>query len=276
MTRGKGPSALEMLAENLRTLRATSGLSVRALADKLGWDHAHLHKMENGKSRGSEALIEALDTFYETRPHLKQLWVLSRQIPFVSRYEKYMELEAKARLMYQYAPSVIPGLLQTEGYARELLNASGLFGDGLDDQVTLRLDRQEKILTDEDPAEYRAIIDEAALSCPLRDREEWRKQLAHLVTVAKLPNVTIQVLLRSAGLHGLADTDTMFLRLPKGASVAYTETGYSGDLVQDAEEVARLQVFYDRLRDKALSPPDSVAFIEKLMEDLPCEPPDPA
>jgi transcriptional regulator with XRE-family HTH domain len=276
MTRGRDPSALEMLAENLRTLRATSGLSVRALADKLGWDHAHLHKMENAKSRGSEALIEALDTFYETGPHLKQLWVLARQIPFVSRYEKYMGLEAKARLMYQYAPSVIPGLLQTEGYARELLNASGMFGDGLDDQVTLRLERQEKILTDEDPAEFRAIIDEAALSCPLRDRGEWRKQLAHLVTVAKRPNVTIQVLLRAAGLHGLTNTHTMFLRLPKGTSVANTETGYSGDLVEDPEEVARLQVLYDRLRDKALSPPESVAFIEKLMEDLPCEPPDPA
>jgi hypothetical protein len=62
--------------------------------------------------------------------------------------------------------------------------------------------------------------------------------------------------------------------LPNGRSAAYAETGYSGDLTEDPSEVDRLQVLYDRLRDKALSPRESVAFIERLMEDIPCDPPD--
>jgi transcriptional regulator with XRE-family HTH domain len=264
------PSAREMLAENLKELRAKSGLSVRALADKMGWHYSHLHKMESGDSRGSEEMIDALVTFYEAA-HLKQLWLLAKQTAYVDQYEKYLSLQAKATVMYQYAPCIIPGLLQTEGYARELLRASDLFRDDLDDQVELRLDRQA-ILTGDDPAEYRAVIDEAALRCPLSDPEEWRKQLAHLVEVAKLPNITIQVLPQAAGLHGLTNTHTMLMRVGR-TSVAYAESGYSGDLVEDPRQVDRLQVLYDHVRDKALSPQRSVAFIEQLMEDSTCEPP---
>ncbi len=148
-----------------------------------------------------------------------------------------------------------------------------MFLDDLDDQVQLRLDRQV-ILTGEDPAEYRAIIDEAVLRCSLSDSEEWREQLGHLVEMSKLPNVTIHVLPQAAGLHGLTNTHTMLMRLPKGSSVAYTETGQSGDLIEDTKETDRLQVLYDRLRDKALSPQESVAFIDKLMEERTCKPPE--
>jgi transcriptional regulator with XRE-family HTH domain len=269
----KRPSAREMLADELTRLRSESGLSLRQLADKLGWDHAHLHNMEHGKSRGSEGVIEALDVFYGTTPLLKRLWTLAKATPFRDKYQRYMDLESEARVMQQYSPSIIPGLLQTEAYARELLRASGLAGDELDEQVSARLGRQGK-LTEEPVVDFRAIVHEAALRCPLSDLRAWRTQLAHLVAMAERPNVTVQVLRLDARLHGLTNTDTMILWQPKGSCVAYTETGYSGDLAEDPGDVERLRLAYDHLRDLALSPRDSVAFIQMLLEDIPCDPPE--
>ena len=271
----RGPSAPELLAENLKALREKSGLSLRELADKLGWDHAHLHKMENGKNRCSEAVIEALDTFYGTGPMLKHLWLLAGQRAFRDKYKRYMELEAEARVMQQYCPSVVLGLLQTEAYARELLRASDLAGEELEDQVAARLSRQT-ILTNEPLTDFRAILDEAVVRRPLTASDEWREQLAHLIKMSERPNVTIQVLPLRAGLHGLHNTDTMFLWRQNGTCAAYTETSYSGDLVESPEDVQRLRLTYDRLRDLAFSPRETVAFLVHLLEDIPCASPEPS
>lgn len=268
-------SPREKLATGLRRLRAESGMSLRELSAKTGWDHTHLHAMEQGKSLGGPDIIEALDTVYGTTPMLKLMWQLAKEDKgaFREKYQRYMDLEAKSRVMQQFSSGVIPGLLQTEAYAREALKASGLVSDDLEEQVFARLNRQSR-LTDDPCSDFRVILDEAVLRHALPSTREWCDQLAHLVTMAARPNVTIQMLPFDSGLHRLIDTDTMFLWLPNGGSVAYIETGYTSDLVEDPEEVEPLRLAYDHLRDRALSPRDSVAFIEKLVENLPCDPPD--
>lgn len=72
----------------------------------------------------------------------------------------------------------------------------------------------------------------------------------------------------------MSNTDTMLLWLRDGKGVAYTETGYSGNLIESPSGFDRLRIAYDRLRDVALPPPETVAFIEQLMEELPCDPPE--
>jgi hypothetical protein len=94
------------------------------------------------------------------------------------------------------------------------------------------------------------------------------------VELARLPHVTIQVLPFSAGHHALSQTHSVLLWQPDGTSQAYTETAYSGELFEEPKDVATLRVAYDRVRDLALSPRESVAFIEQLMEDIPCDPPE--
>lgn len=271
----QGLTPREKLAEGLQRLRAESGLSLRDLSAKVGWDHTHLHAMEQGRSLGGPDLIEALDTVYGTTPMLKLLWDVAKEgvTAFREKYQRYMDYESRALSMQEYALSVVPGLLQTRAYARELLGASGWTGEELEGQVTARWERRA-ILTGPDPTDYRAIVDEAVLRRPLRDAEAWREQLAHLLAMAQLPNVTLQVLPLAAPLHGLHSTHTILLGLLDGRLVGYTEMAYSGDLAEEPKGVERLRLAYDRLRDLALPPWESVAFVERLMEDSrPCEPP---
>ncbi|GHE59467.1 hypothetical protein GCM10018785_30890 [Streptomyces longispororuber] len=176
--------------------------------------------------------------------------------------------------LQQYAPSIMPGLLQTEAYARNLLRAAGpIDEDALAEDVVARMSRQDLLDREDDQPEYRAIIDEAVLRRPLADPKEWLGQLAHLRHVAERPNVTLQVAPLAVGLHGLTNTDATFLWLADGRMVAYVETGYSGELVEDARNVDRLRRSYDHLRDIVLSPRESSDVITQYMEEAPCEPP---
>ncbi len=84
--------------------------------------------------------------------------------------------------------------------------------------------------------------------------------------------MTVQVSRFSAGLHGLTNADVMFLRLAEGRTVAYTENGYRGELIEESAPVERLQRAYDSVRDLALSPAESRKFILRLLEEVPCDP----
>lgn len=260
-------------AEEVRELRERNGASLRQLAEQLGWDWSTLGKLETGHTLGSPEVAQALDRHYGTPGLLLALWELAVGDPtqFRERYRRYMTLEAEAVSMWHYAVANLPGLLQTPEYARELLSAGGLIGDELEAQVEARMGRRELLLADTTPR-FRSIVSEAVLRTPLSDPEEWQAQLEHLLLMGHRVNVTFQVLPLSAGLHGLSNTNTMFLRGADGQTVAWVETGYSGELVQETTAVEQLQLRYDLVRDSVLSPGESRKFIERMLEEAPCEP----
>ncbi|MFC9930190.1 helix-turn-helix domain-containing protein [Streptomyces sp. NPDC127190] len=269
---GRSQEPRVRFAEELRLLRAERGVSLRALAEVLGWDASLLGKMEHGHTLGGPEVVQALDQYYGTGDKLLTLWELAVADPmqFRERYRRYMVLEAEALSMWQYSSSIVPGLLQTPAYAAELLTQGGLRGAELEKQVTARMGRREPLLADGGP-HFRAILSEAVLRTPLREPSESQAQLSHLLAMGERPNVTIQVLPWLKGLHGLTDTDTMFLH-SAGRTVAWVETGYSGELIQESTAVDQLQLRYDRVRDLALSPDESREFIERMLEEAPCEP----
>ena len=263
----------QRFAEELRRLREASGLSLRALGERLGWDWSLFGKMENGETLGSPEVVQALDTHYGTPGLLLALWELAAgdHTQFRERYRRYMALEAEAVSLWHFAVSVLPGLLQTPGYAREMLAAGGLEGKELEQQVDARMGRRE-LLVGKDAPPFRTILSEAVLRTPLRDEAEWRRQLEYVAEVAERPNVTVHVLLQSAGLHGLVSADMWYLLLPEGRTVAYTENGYRGELIEESGPVVSLQKAYDAVRDLALSPAESRKFILQMLEEVTCDP----
>ncbi|MFG2781466.1 helix-turn-helix domain-containing protein [Streptomyces prunicolor] len=263
----------QRFAEELRRLREASGLSLRALGERLGWDASLFGKMENGETLGSPEVVQALDTHYGTPGLLLALWELAAgdHTQFRERYRRYMALEAEAVSLWHFAVSVLPGLLQTPGYAREMLAAGGLEGKELEQQVDARMGRRE-LLVGKDAPPFRTILSEAVLRTPLRDGAEWRGQLEYVAEVAERPNVTVHVLLQSAGLHGLVSADMWYLLLPEGRTVAYTENGYRGELIEESGPVVSLQKAYDAVRDLALSPAESRKFILQMLEEVTCDP----
>ncbi|MFK0118979.1 helix-turn-helix domain-containing protein [Streptomyces sp. NPDC090994] len=270
---GRSQEPRQRFAEELRALRAKSGLSLRQLGERLGWDWSLFGKMEKGETLGSPEVVQALDTFYGTPGLLLALWELAAgdHTQFRERYRRYMALEAKAVSLWHFAVSVPPGLLQTPAYAREVLVAGGLKGKELEQQVEARMGRRE-LLAGEDAPPFRTILSEAVLRTPLRDAGEWREQVEYLSEAAERPGVTIQVLPQSAGLHGLLGVDVWYLLLPEGRTVAYTENGYQGELIEEASRVVRLQKTYDAVRDLALTPAESRKYILRMLEEVTCGP----
>ncbi|MFI5961205.1 helix-turn-helix domain-containing protein [Streptomyces asoensis] len=270
---GRSQEPRRRFAEELRLLRTDKGDSLRQLEAVLGWNASTFGKMEGGQSLGGPEIVEALDQHYGTTPMLLTLWELAMADPsqFKEQYRRYMALEAEAVSLWHYASANLHGLLQTPEYAREFLMAGGLDGVELTAQVEARVGRSQ-LLGAGDTPRFRSILSESVLRTTLHDRGEWRGQLEHLLVISERRSVTLHVLPFSTGLHALSNTDTVFLRHRDGSTVAWVETGYAGELVQESAEVERLQLRYDLVRDLALSPDESRLFIRRLLEEVPCEP----
>ncbi|MFE9450487.1 helix-turn-helix domain-containing protein [Streptomyces sp. NPDC006739] len=270
---GRSQEPRRRFTEELRRLRSERGLSLRDLAKEVGWDSSQFSKLESGRTLGGPEVVEALDQYYGTQPLLMTLWELAVVDPtqFMEQYRRYMALEAEAISLWHYAVSAPPGLLQTAGYAREALAVGWIKGPELDQQVEARLGRQQ-LLESDDPPLFRVILSEAVLRTSLRDERAWREQLEHLAEAAERPNITLQVLPFSAGLHGLMNTAVMFLRLLDGRTVAYSENDLRGELVEENTSVELLQRRYDAMRDLALPPAESRKFILRMLEEVRCEP----
>ncbi|MEU6574162.1 helix-turn-helix transcriptional regulator [Streptomyces sp. NPDC046805] len=268
---GRSQEPRQRFAEELRQLRAVRGESLRQLGERLGWDWSLFGKMEKGETLGGPEVVQALDTYFGTPGMLLALWELARadKSQFREQYRQYMVLEAEAVSLWHFAVSVLPGLLQTSGYAREVLVTGGLKGAELDQQVEARMGRRELLEGVEAPP-FRTILSEAALLTPLRDAGEWRAQLEHLLEMSDRDNVTVHVLQNNAGLHALLGFDVWCLLLPDGRTVAYTENGYRGELIGETAPVVSLQKAYDSVRDMALSPAESRNYILRKLEEVPC------
>ncbi|WP_416985001.1 helix-turn-helix domain-containing protein [Streptomyces sp. T028] len=270
---GRSQEPRQRFAEELRLLRQEKGVSLQKLAEVVGWDPSQFGKLETGRTLGSPEVAQALDQYYGTPGLLLALWELAvaDTSQFKEQYRRYMTLEAEAVGLWQYSVSAPPGLLQTDGYACEALTAGGLRGEELNQQVEARTSRR-KLLEGQDAPPFRAILSEAVLRTAMRDAQEWRRQLEYLLEAAERPNTTLHVLPFGAGPHGLMNTDTMFLRLLDGRTVAYTENDVRGELVEETSRVERLHRTYDAVRDLALKPAESRTFILRMLEEVPCEP----
>ncbi|MEU5708937.1 MULTISPECIES: helix-turn-helix domain-containing protein [Streptomyces] len=270
---GRSQEPRRRYAEELRLLRTSRGLSLRELAKAVGWDPSLFRKLESGETLGGPEVAEALDKYHGTPGLLLAMWEMAVADPtqFKEQYRRYMTLEAEAVSLWHFGVSILPGLLQTDAYARELLTLGGYEGKELDQQVTARAGRRV-VLQGEGAPPFRAIMAETVLRTPLRDAGARREQLQHLLEVSERRNITLQVLPDSSGPHGLVSTAVMFLRLASGTPVAYTENAYRGELIEESAAVERLQRAYDAMRDQALTPVESRKFILRMLEEVPCEP----
>ena len=265
----QGDSGRAVLGRTLRFLREKAGKSLGQLADETGYDKSYLSRLESGERLSKVTVMEDLDGYYECGDLLISLWRIARIDAFKDKYKEYMRLEATARIMYVYTPDV-PGLLQTEEFAREVLSepqTTGKDTEAIEEQVAARLGRQ--LLLSKSPApSVRFIIDESAFRRPSASAETWERQLLHIEAVAQWPNVVVQVLPFSAGVHHLMGKGSLtLLRQKDGSTVAYTEGDSSGVLMDEPEDVLRHHLSYDRLRDLALSPSDSLTFIRDVLEE---------
>jgi transcriptional regulator with XRE-family HTH domain len=259
-------SARMVYAEELARQRKERGWTLQELANLCTYDPSYLYRLETGKRLGSKDAAQALDRVYGTGRLLARLWKLAKEEANRSRYDGFVKLEARATKIQEYSVSTVPGLLQTKGYAEALLRTETLSPEQLAQGVAARVNRQGVLLR-EKPVNYRVLLDEMVLQRVPLEPGVWAEQLERLIEDAQRPNVSIQVVPLKVGVHSLLRTTLQLLRLSSGEAVAYVETDWSGQLIEEIEDVEQLGLFYDQLRDSALSPPESLEFLRTALED---------
>jgi hypothetical protein len=175
-------------------------------------------------------------------------------------FRSWVEHEQQAATLRIWQLGVLSGLLQTEGYARAILTVEpGVTDDDVSARLTARLARQAVLTRDDPPAAW-FLVDEAALRRRVGSPDVMAAQLARLAGLARLPNLTIQVVpnIAHAGLlGGFAVT----------GRAAYVETAVAGQVFEDADIIAGLLTRFDTLRNEAFRGSESLALIERMCEE---------
>ncbi|MFB6601090.1 Scr1 family TA system antitoxin-like transcriptional regulator [Streptomyces noursei] len=266
-------SARHYFGSEQRRHREVAKLSLVQLADIVNSSKSNLARVETAELMPPPELPSALDAAFGTERYFFGLYQLAKKEGHPDQYRRYMECESLATVMEDFATNVVPGMLQTEGYARAFFSlAPGTTPERVEERVQARLGRQERLYSPE-PLRYCAILDEAILHRPVGGRVVMQDQLAVLLGQADTSRTMIQVLPFIHGGHALMEGPLTLLRLPGGRSMVYEEGRKSGRLLEVEEEVEQRRATYDALRAYALSPRDSAALIQHLMERYePCAP----
>ncbi len=262
------------LGRYLREAREEAGFSIEATARDMQWSRARQYRLESGHSALRTHDVAALCQLFGVAPeHTEALIGLSREgkaegwwhaygdaVP--EWLELYVGMEAAAKRIRRFEPTLVPGILQTEQYATAVFQTrAGVTPDEIRTAVALRQHRQ-RLLTRVAPAApaLDVLIDEAVLYRPIADREAFRMQLAHLVNVRQVANVNVRVLPASVGPHAASAVGAFaVLDFPKiGAravepSTVYVE-GLTGALyLEKPHEIAAYDSVWHQLERLALS-----------------------
>ncbi|MGH3328451.1 MAG: helix-turn-helix domain-containing protein [Streptomycetales bacterium] len=275
---------LRRLGAELRRLRDTSGLTLDEAGDKLERSPSSLSKIENGRVNIRPRDLRVILDGYGLTDEGAQEWLLNlarhgRRKGWWQSYEGVLSpaytdliaLEADAASVRTFETLLLPGLLQTEEYAREVIRGPRIGSDPqeIDTFVEVRTARQ-RVLARDEPLALWAIVGEAALRQQVGGPQVLRRQLARLRETAELPNVTLQVLPYDSGAHPGVDGPFAILGFPEYADmdVVLLENMTSSLYLEQEAEVIRYTVVFDHLRAAALPPAESLVLIAQVERDL--------
>jgi len=256
------------LAVELKEFREAAGLNGDQVAEEMGWSVAKVYRMEGDKVRILPRDVTRLLRLYQvTGEQAEAVLELSRQarvkgwwhqysgaIP--EWFQFYVGLEAATNVMHSYDAELVPGLLQSEDYARAIMATAPDPGtEETDRQMAVRMERQKR-LTSESPLALWAVLNEAVIRRIVGGPAVTSAQLRHLVQMSELSNVTVQVLPFDAGAHPAMHGSFKVMRFPEEVDpdVVYLEAQTSALYLEGTEDVDRYSLMFDHLRAQALSP----------------------
>ena len=267
MARDGQISALAMFSEELRRARARAGLTQDQLAEKVAYSPSLVAHVETGTRAPSADFACRADEALDTDGLLMRLQPFVRSEAYPAWFRDWVEIEREATSLRWFEPLLIPGLLQTEEYARAVLEAANPASreDEIDRLVSARMDRQS-ILARAEPPLFWVIIDEVVLIRPVGGRRVMREQIDRLIEAARLPKILLQVIPIGAGAHSGLDGHFVIASFDGSSDVAYLNNALAGHVVERAEHVARVALLYDILKAEALAPRASIDLVRKAIQ----------
>ena len=260
----------------LRKLRTEKGLTVEQAADRLLFSMSKLSRMETGHGVATPRDVRDLCDLYGVtdgaqRDHMMNLAAEAKRQAWWQSYDlgyaTYVGLEAEAVSISAFQSSVVHGLLHTADYARAGHKGAMplLSPDQIELQIEAKLTRQ-RILTRENPPRFGVVLDEAALHRVIGGRQVMAAQLAKILDMAALPNVTVQVLPYEVGAHPAVESNFTILQLPVPTpGVVFVEGLIGSTYLERDDDLIRYQMIFRKLESIALSPQGSLDVISRFL-----------
>jgi transcriptional regulator with XRE-family HTH domain len=248
--------------KQMRKERIARGWSIHEFARRTGLNAGHLSRIENGKRPPTENVAAACDAvFPERRGWFTEYYEELRgwsEVP--AAFRNWSELEEKAASLRVWKPGILHGLLQTEDYLSAVIAVvPKTSAEAAATRLASRMERQQRVLMRDDPPTAWFIVDELSLYRQAGTAAVMAGALRHLLEVAAMPTVTIQV--HPAVVHHANASELIV-----ADDAAYAEHVVSGFVYTDQETVSGLAFMFDTLRGECYRVSESLALIERLAE----------
>ncbi|NEA61126.1 helix-turn-helix transcriptional regulator [Streptomyces sp. SID12488] len=262
-------AAWEFFGTELKRRREEAGLTQVELGAMVFVSGGYIGQFEQAIRKPQLDVAIRIDEVLQTDGIFERTWrKLIDDKRYADYFAKVVELEQTATKIATFAPTLVPGLLQTARYTRAVTLASNPFATDayIEEKIAARIDRA-RILNDATRPEYWAILHEHVLRIPVGSAAEMAEQLEHILELARQQKVLVQVLPIAVGAYPLMGRMVQLMEFEDAPPTAYTEAVYSGNLLDDPALVKRVQGAYDLLRAAALPPEASLALIKSAAED---------
>ncbi|WP_425833940.1 helix-turn-helix domain-containing protein [Streptomyces fractus] len=269
MAKGSRQAAWEFFGVELKRRREDAGLTQVELGIRVFVSGGYIGQFEQAIRKPQLDVARRIDEALRTDGIFERMW---RSLIDDHRYAGYfaevVELERLATRICEFAPIVVPGLLQTAAYARAVTLAANPFvtDEYVEEKVTARRERAN-ILRDATRPEYWVALHENVLRTPVGGPATMADQLEHIAEVTRRRVALVAVIPYVAGAFPSMGGMLKLMEFEDAPPVAYTETEYSGTLIDDPAVVKHSLRTYDLLRGAALSPEVTLALIESAAED---------
>lgn len=260
----------------VKLFREKSGLTQQQLAEAIelaeaiGYSYEQVASVEQGRRPAKASFTEAAERALAAGGALRVLQenVDLAKLPLF--FQNFALLEAEAVSRFSYDPLLIPGLIQTETYARTLLRAHfpPLSDDVIEERVTARIARQGLLTRDQPPMVLVFIIEESALHRNVAGTAAMQAQLRQLLEMAGLRNVEVQIMPTGRAAHSGLNGPMVLLEAADRRQVVYLESQDVGTVVSDRNQVSEFWMRYGMLRTQALSTEESVRLVEHVAGEL--------
>ncbi|MEV0618609.1 helix-turn-helix transcriptional regulator [Nonomuraea sp. NPDC050404] len=271
---------LRRLAAELRHLRASTGLTREEVGGQTNINAATLYRIEYAKAkpqvRTLVALLDAYNASDDQRAELLALlresgergWLQRTDLP--EPYSNYIYFESEASALLDFEALFVPGLLQTEEYARAVIRGTvpDLSKDEVENRVRARLERQALLKRDE-PLRLWAVVDEAVIHRRVGGRQVTHDQLAHLLACVEEPNITLQVIPYDAGAHpGMPGSFCILQYEPGNPDLIYAEGIATDMFLEEESDIVRYTMAFEHLRAIAASPETTGHLLAAAVDEL--------
>ncbi|GAA2623144.1 helix-turn-helix transcriptional regulator [Streptomyces axinellae] len=252
--------------EELRRRRLAAGLTQQELAEMVVCSHTLISHIEAGRRLPQPDDARRLDQALGTDGWFER-WLLDLERRYISYFAEVAELEKSAAEIRLFASMLVPGLLQTEDYARAVYRAykTNFTLEEVDQLVVNRLDRARILSNPTSPVVW-ALLDEAVIRRPVGGGPAMAKQLLHVADTAESGRIRLHVLPFCSGAHALMEGVLTLMKFEDSTPVAYTESIVTGNLMDDPALVAEARAAYDLALSDALSHHESLALIREFAE----------